>query len=208
MSRRAWRQSPAVFTEDTLFIAGVQVMQRWETPIMRFLARTVTAAGGKILEVGFGMGIAADYIAKYGCAHHTIIEAHPHVAARARAWAARAPHAVTVHEAFWEDWVRVASRERYDGILFDTSPTTEAERDVWYREFIPIAAKLLRPGGVFTYYSNEGHDFSPCHRALLRKHFTDVRFVPITSLAPRRCEYWHRDHIVIPVARRGACDRR
>ena len=55
------------------------VMMTWETDLMKLHAQHVTANGGNILEIGFGMGISAQFIQDFGCATHTIVESHPDI---------------------------------------------------------------------------------------------------------------------------------
>ena len=58
---------------------GRTVMHSWETPIMEKMAKWVCSNGGDILEVGFGMGIASNFIQKHNINSHTICEINPDV---------------------------------------------------------------------------------------------------------------------------------
>lgn len=58
------------------------VMMGWEMPLMEAHARAVCTNGGRILNVGFGMGLVDEAIERYNPEEHTIIEAHPDVYAR------------------------------------------------------------------------------------------------------------------------------
>ena len=55
------------------------VMMSWENDLMKHHAKLVTQNGGDILEIGFGMGISAQFIQDFGCASHTIVESHPEI---------------------------------------------------------------------------------------------------------------------------------
>lgn len=69
------------FAEDRLMDAQSKaVMMAWEGPLMEAHARAVCSNGGRVLNVGFGMGMIDGAIQKYdGVVEHTIVEAHPDV---------------------------------------------------------------------------------------------------------------------------------
>tara|TARA_R100000005_G_C4966537_1_gene181142 strand:- start:164 stop:781 length:618 start_codon:yes stop_codon:yes gene_type:complete len=95
----------------------LEVMMRWETPIMEKSAAFVCENGGDILEIGFGMGIASDAIQSHQPTTHTIIELHPQIAQKAREWA-EGKAGVTIVEG---DWIEVLdSLGKFDGIFYDT----------------------------------------------------------------------------------------
>ena len=98
----------------------LEIMMSWETQIMGKSAEFVCQNGGDILEIGFGMGIASDCIQSHNPVSHTIIEMHPQIAERARAWASDKPN-VTIIEG---DWIEeIDSLGNFDGIFFDTYGT-------------------------------------------------------------------------------------
>ena len=201
-NRDEWRSYPVQLTADELLIGGHQVMQTWERPLMRALAERVTSGGGRILEVGFGMGISAHEIIDCGCEFYEVIEPHPEIARNARQWAAEQPVPVTVHEGFWQDVVG-SLEPVYDGILFDTFPLSEAEAGSNHFEFIPVAGRLLRPSGLFGLYSDESLNFRTEHLRLLLESFDEVTFVRVDGLEPPPdCEYWRSGTMVLPFASR------
>ena len=53
---------------------GYIVMHRWETPIMKMMAEWACGNTGDILEVGYGMGICANFIQQNHITYHTIVE--------------------------------------------------------------------------------------------------------------------------------------
>ena len=55
---------------------GNAVMMDWESPIMEKSAEIVCRKGGKILNVGFGLGLVDFFIEKYDIEEHWIIEPH------------------------------------------------------------------------------------------------------------------------------------
>jgi guanidinoacetate N-methyltransferase len=198
-----WSQFPVEITENELLIGGWQVMQAWERPLMEVLAREASTRHGDVLEVGFGMGMAARLITEFGCSSYTTIEAHPAIAAMARAWAKTQDISCTVYEGMWQDVVPQLST-KFDGILFDTFPLSAEERGRNHFPFIPEAARLLRNGGAFVCYSDETVDFRSEHLELLLAEFDEVKLVKVSDLSPGQdCEYWKSTHMVVPVARRN-----
>jgi len=197
-----WGELSVELTSEQLLIGEWQVMQAWEEPLMDVMAREVTIAGGDILEVGFGMGISARKITRYGCASYTVIEAHPTVAEMAREWAAEQQTKCTVIESAWQDVIHELDPGGFDGILFDTYPWSEDERGRNHFAFIPCAPALLRDEGTLVCYSDETITFRSEHLSLLLTSFDEVKLVKVSGLQPPEdCEYWSESHMVVPVAR-------
>ena len=91
-----------VFEESRIYYVSpasgneVNVMMDWERPIMSASAAYVCEGGGDILELGFGMGISANYIQSHSIASHTICEQHPQIIEKAQAWASDKPNVTIV----------------------------------------------------------------------------------------------------------------
>ena len=75
-------------------------MHEWEDDMMKKHAEIVCENGGDILEVGFGMGISADYIQKQDIKSHTIIENDEVVYEKLIEWAKDKPNV----EIIFGDW--------------------------------------------------------------------------------------------------------
>jgi guanidinoacetate N-methyltransferase len=197
-----WRLLPVSLTDTELLIGGRQVMQAWERPLMEMLAREVAASRGDILEVGFGMGISARAILQCGCLTYTVIEAHPEIADHARRWGQEQSIPVTVLEGFWQD-VAPHLPAGFDGILFDTFPICQEEGHINPAAMIPALQRLLRPGGILTYYSGVVAGFPDDQLRLLLADFDEVKLIKVSGLDPSPgCDYWSRTWMIIPVARK------
>ena len=201
-SREEWKDAPAIFDEHTLKIFNLPVMEDWETPYMEALAKISTSNGGIILELGFGMGISAEFIQKSLIRKHIIIEANHEVAEKAREFAQRVLYPVEVIEGFWEDVIDQVSDESVDGILFDTYPLSELEVHKNHFFFFSTAYKKLKPGGVFTYYSDEIDSYHPIHMKKLidagfKKDHIQEEIVAVEP--PLDCQYWQSNKMLAPV---------
>ena len=102
-----------------------QVMMEWEKPYMEACIDALKPSGD-VLEIGFGLGYSAAQIQKYKPKSHTIIEYHPVVVEKARAWARDKPN-VTIIEATWQD--TLATLGTFDTIFFDDYPL-ESQNDL------------------------------------------------------------------------------
>ncbi|HEY1936789.1 MAG TPA: class I SAM-dependent methyltransferase [Candidatus Angelobacter sp.] len=198
-----WRVAASSLSESELTIAGQQVMQRWEAPLMKVMAEIATETHGDVLEVGFGMGISASFIQSMGVKSHTIIEYNEDVLKKGLEWRRSFPECdIRFVPGRWQD--AEAQPGRYDAIFFDTYPTEEAEfletavQSVTPAEcFFPTAARLLRAGGIFTYYTNEIDSFSRRHQRAVFNHFRCLSLQVVGDLhPPQDCNYWWSDSMV------------
>jgi guanidinoacetate N-methyltransferase len=201
--KKSWLTNKAVFTGHDLLIKGYQVMQDWETPYMKRLAEIATSNGGTILEFGFGMGISAGFIQESDTIlKHSVIEAHPDVIEFAKT---KFPEQIKngrleLINGFWEDVWPSLPESSFDGILFDTSPLDQETVFFHYIDVFPIAYKLLKPGGIFTYFSDEATTISDGHKkALNEAGFTDIKFEIFPVEPPAECRYWPYKTIVAPI---------
>ena len=114
----SYTSSTLIFSDDRITVSGsnIQVMMDWEHPIMSASADYVTQGGGKILEIGFGMGIASGYIQSHSISSHTIVENHPQVISKSREWASGKSN-VTIVSQSWQEVTQ--SLGTFDGMFFD-----------------------------------------------------------------------------------------
>jgi spermidine synthase len=199
-----WALSQAKYDDTQLVIDGQQVMQDWERPYMEAMAKIVTESHGDVLEIGFGMGISASYIQAMGVKSYTVIECNHDVHERFEQWKARFPERdIRLVSGTWQS--EIDTLGTFDGIFFDTYPLSESEfrdyvvRDITFAQhFFAAAARHLRPGGVFTYYSNEIDSVSRRHQRELFKHFKSVTFsVQNPLFPPGDCNYWWADSMIV-----------
>ena len=129
---------------------GIEVMMDWELPIMEKSAEFVCHNKGDILEIGFGMGICADYIQAQGVNSHTIVEIHPQVIEKLKIWAEDKDN-VTIVEGDWNS-VELGT---YDGIFLDTFG------DLSLDSFKAFAIAKAKDGARITYWNNEENEHNP-----------------------------------------------
>lgn len=200
--KKDWKDAEADFGDKDLKIFGYAVMEDWETPYMKDLAEIATSKGGKVLELGFGMGISAGFIQEYDIEEHIIIEANAEVAQKAREFAQEAKHKTTILEGFWEEVIDEIPDGTLSGILFDTYPLTEEEVYQNHFNFFECAYKKLKSGGVFTYYSDEPTDFGEVHLRKLQEAGFDLEKIKSRLCSvepPEDCEYWKTNTIMSPI---------
>lgn len=200
----SWGQAPAVYDEHTLKILGKEVMEDWETGYMHALARIATSRGGVVLELGYGMGISASAVQAAVIDSHVVVECHPEVIKKCVTDNADALTSGRMHvfSGLWQDVTPRLASESFDGILFDTYPIKQDEMIGPHMYFFDEAHRLLKPGGVLTYYSDEATGFRPSHMERLvnagfREENIDFQVCEVNP--PENCEYWQDPTIIAPI---------
>lgn len=206
-------QDAAALADRTqLDLRDDEIMEDWQIPLMEAMADVVTESHGDILEVGFGIGVSACAIQDRGVRSHTIIECNDFVVARYERWRQAYPDAdIRLVHGRWQD--TLGDLGAFDGIFFHTYPLNEEERlehispgTTFASHFVDHAAAHLRPGGVFTYLTNEIDSLGRGHQRLLLKHFDSITVSVVDSLElPEDVrDAWWADSMVVVGARRRA----
>ncbi len=183
-----------------------QIMEDWQIPVMQAMAGIAGNARGAVLEIGFGRGVAADFLQHAGVASHTVVECNEHIVARFEAWrAGYTARDIRLLQGRWQDLTE--RFETYDGILFHAYPLDEEEfidevvkTTTFAEHFFPHAAAHLAPGGVFTYLTNEADSLSRAHQRLLFRHFGRfclTRVAPLTVPEDTADTLWGDSMVVI-----------
>tara|TARA_Y100000592_G_C5338028_1_gene252793 strand:+ start:57 stop:683 length:627 start_codon:yes stop_codon:yes gene_type:complete len=105
-----------IFKEDSIMNGDAIVMHKWEDLMMKKHAEVVCQNGGDILEIGFGMGISADYIQTQDINSHTIIEQDKQIYEKLLEWSKDKPNVKTI----FGDWITNLPEQKFDGVFRDT----------------------------------------------------------------------------------------
>lgn len=181
------------------------ILEDWHIPLMKAMAAAVTGHRGDILEIGFGRGIASEFLQQAGARSHTIIECNDSVIRRFfHPWRATRPgRDIRLVQGKWQDVI--GQLGVFDGIFFQTFPLNEREfqdylsRSSSFAEhFFPVAARHLRPGGAFTYLTHEIDSLSRRHQRLLFEHFRSISIsIERLKLPPDCADLWWSPSMVV-----------
>lgn len=122
-----------------------------EQRLLQKMSEKITENGGDILEIGFGLGFAADAIHIASRINsHTIIEEHPVLYERALEWAKDKP-SVTVINGNWLDLLPTLS-QTFDGIL------QNVRIDKNLRFFLSNVEVICKEGTLISFFISPGND--------------------------------------------------
>lgn len=208
VSRRfvAGREQARLADRTQAVLRDEEIMEDWQIPVMRAMAEIVSEAHGDVLEVGFGRGVSATFIQQADVRSHTLVECNDDVVQRFHRWREDYPDRdIRLIHGRWQD--TTDQLESYDGIFFHTYPLNEEEyveqvvRSVTFAEhFFPVAAAHLRPGGIFTYLTNEMDSLSRAHQRLVFGYFREFtlrRVAPLELPKESRDDLWGDSMVVI-----------
>ena len=182
-----------------------RIMEEWQEPLMKIMARQVAGPGKDLLEIGFGRGVSATMIQDIGVRSHTIVESNAFsVREHFESWRVRYPdREIRMVEGRWQD-VR-DQLDVYDGIFFHAFPLNEqefidhvVESATFAEHFFPEAARMLREGGAFTYLTTEIDSLSRRHQRALLKYFLSIH-LSVEKISPPTDtrDTWWADSMVI-----------
>ena len=158
----AWRaanlqthEADAVAVAKLVTSTGEIVMAADETDYMQRLAEMAAFPGATVLEVGFGMGISAAALTAAGAAVHLVVEPNRGVFNSSLEHAVRVASRVAFSPVlgFWREVTPLLGDASFDGVLYDAFPAVASV------EFLREARRVLRPGGVLTFYWSLCDDF-------------------------------------------------
>lgn len=207
-SKQRWGSAPANYGVNSLRIAGYDVMEEWERPCMERMAEIAASCGGTVLEVGYGMGIAATALQAHQIDAHVVIECHPDVVTRCVTThrAAIAAGSMRLITGYWQDVTPMLAASSIDGIFFDTFPLAGHEGGNNHTfPFFAEAYRLLKPGGVLTYFTSQPTTLSPLdleqlEQAGFERSDIDVELCEVNP--PASCTYWRASTIAVPTVRK------
>ena len=195
---RNYYEQRLTYTEDGRLLDqdGRAVMMDWEKPIMDKSAEIICRNGGRVLNVGFGMGIIDTAIENYPIQEHWIIEPHLDVFTKMMddGWHLK-PHVKILH-GDWQWFMKYLPK--FDGIYIDT---WDEEVDDFHRN-VP---NMLKPNGIYSYFNNPRGDEKALHMTDLdHEIFKDICNIEFEELSLDQIDdvykqtvngdfYWHPD---------------
>lgn len=153
---KPFNQRKLIYTEDGRLLDeyGNAVMMDWETPMMKKSAEIVCRNGGRILNVGFGLGIVDRFIQQQNIDEHWIIEPHIDVYTKMFEDGWHLKPNVKILFGDWQWYFKYLPK--FDGIYFDTH-----EDDYVY--FLENTPNILKDDGVFSLFNNPRDDSEGLH---------------------------------------------
>jgi len=166
------------------------VMHDWEDLMMKKHAEVVCQNGGDILEIGFGMGISADYIQSYDITSHTIIENDKKIYEKLLEWSKDKPNVKTI----FGDWITSLPEQKFDGIF----------RDTWGeflgKKVFPLKIlKVCKVGTIVTFFNNTNDKKTMYSKTFFKDK--NINFYKVDIKIPDYVNYlpnYNRDRYYVP----------
>merc|ERR1719220_2114223 len=103
---------------------------------MQMLAIAAASRGGRVLELGFGLGIAASEIERVGVKEHWIVECNSGVFSTLLDWSTNQPAVVVPLQGLAEEVLLLGHDEALGGLLEDNREILEECKDFGHEDII------------------------------------------------------------------------
>jgi hypothetical protein len=179
-----------IFTKNSIMKDNHIVMHDWEDLMMKKHAEIVCQNGGDILEIGFGMGISADYIQSHNIKSHTIIENDKKIYEKLLEWSKDKPNVKTI----FGDWITNLPEQKFDGIF----------RDTWGeflgKKVFPLKIlKVCKVGTIVTFFNNTNDKKTMYSKTFFKDK--NINFYKVDIKIPDYVDYlpnYNRDRYYVP----------
>ena len=98
---------------------GRIVMPYWESPIMKQAAKTICKNGGRVMNIGFGLGLIDTFIQEEDVEEHWIVESNSTVLQKMKDDGWYDKENVVIVEGDWKEVFPIKDL-KFDGIYYDT----------------------------------------------------------------------------------------
>lgn len=155
-NKKLYKDQRLSYSEDGRLLDeyGNSVMMEWERPIMKRSAEIITFNHGRVLNVGFGMGIIDSYIQELGVDEHWIIEPHLDVYTKMYNDGWHLKKNVKILFGDWQWYIQYLPK--FDGVFFDTWEDNNSY-------FLSSVPNFLKDDGIFTLFNNPRDDEKGLH---------------------------------------------
>ena len=214
ISQTDWKRADITLDKQkqALNIFNQPVMQQWEQNFMQKLANIATSRGGNILEIGFGLGLSFSQIQRNKIHKHVIIEANEQVYETISSQNKNKTILLESHCQFWQEVIPNLPNQYFDGILYDTYPSSKKDLHTHQFDFLKQAKRILKPTGLITYcnltswgnlrryYNNDNECFNKTQRPFIHEiGFSNVSYEIVNVNPPNDCEYYSFNTAVAPL---------
>ncbi len=172
-----WRTARPEKTNDGLAVDGELVVSAAEGPIQRRLAFMLTKSScNRVLEMGYGLGLASEALRLRRPREHWIIEGNEWLAKECEAnLRSSAGARVTVLNETWEHALDQFAPRYFDSVLFDPYPFEPESGSTWLEKFAYVADAACQPlARIIAQRGRLGFiNFDPasCHTAMVSDLF-------------------------------------
>ena len=175
-------QQSLTYTDDGRLMdeKGQAVMMEWERPIMEKSAEIITRKGGRVLNVGFGMGIIDTAIENHQITEHWIIEPHLDVFTKIMNDGWHLKSHVKILHGDWQWFMKYLPK--FDGIYIDTW-----DEEIY--DFLRNTPNMLKEDGILSFFNNPRGDEQGLH--MTKEHYDILS--PISNINYETIELEHVD---------------